>query len=193
MKVVPWARAYAPRLERAARRGDSFSLLKNRWARIVHGGRVCFAQWEDSGPYVYDDAAYVFGHDDRRPRNRRARRAGMDVSPAVRDCLGFGGLDTDYEQGRLAVRRSRRGSRRPVETGRHHPSGLLALDAPRVRKSGSKAKGRICGPLLSGPVSDQGVFSAANWAGSGSSIGPSLGVPIRRWLPKGSRRPQSVP
>lgn len=95
MKVVPWARAYAAQIARAARRGNSFSLLKNRWARIVHGGRVCYAQWEDSGPYLYDDAAYVFGRDDRRPRNRRARRAGMDVSPAVRDCLGFVGLDTD--------------------------------------------------------------------------------------------------
>jgi hypothetical protein len=95
MRVVPWARAYAPQLALAARNGDSVSLLKNRWARIVHGGRVCYAQWEDSGPYVYDDAAYVFGHDDRRPLNRRAHQAGMDVSPAVRDCLGFVGLDTD--------------------------------------------------------------------------------------------------
>ncbi len=94
-RVVPWARAYAPQLARAARRGRPFSLLKNRWARIVHGERVCYAQWEDAGPYVYDDAAYVFGRHDERPRNRRAHRAGMDVSPAVRDCLGFDGLNTD--------------------------------------------------------------------------------------------------
>jgi hypothetical protein len=95
VRVVPWARAYAGQVARAARSGRPFSLLKNRWARIERGGRVCYAQWEDAGPYVYDDAAYVFGHDDRRPRNRLAHRAGLDVSPAVRDCLGFDGLNTD--------------------------------------------------------------------------------------------------
>jgi hypothetical protein len=94
-KVVPWARGYAAQLAAYRRRGEPFSLLKNRWAKIVHGGRTCYAQWEDSGPYVYDDAAYVFGGGDHRPRNRLARRAGMDVSPAVRDCLGFAGLNTD--------------------------------------------------------------------------------------------------
>jgi hypothetical protein len=94
-KVVPWARAYAGQLAAYRRRGARFSLLKNRWAKIVRGGRTCYAQWEDSGPYLYDDAAYVFGAGDRRPRNRLARRAGMDVSPAVRDCLGFAGLNTD--------------------------------------------------------------------------------------------------
>ena len=93
--VVPWARRYEAELRSFARRGDPFSLLKNRWLRISRRGRVCYAQWEDSGPYRYDDAAYVFGMDDRRPRNRRARRAGMDVSPAVRSCLGFDGLNTD--------------------------------------------------------------------------------------------------
>ena len=93
--VVPWSHAYAGPLARAARRGVPFSLLKNRWARIERDGRVCYAQWEDAGPYVYDDAAYVFGRGDRRPHNRRAHRAGMDVSPAVRDCLGFDGLNTD--------------------------------------------------------------------------------------------------
>ena len=40
---------------------------------------------------------------------------------------------------------------------------------------------------------DQLAFSAASWVGSGISIGPSFGVPIRRWLPNGSRSPQSVP
>lgn len=90
-EVVPWAHRYREQL----RRPRAFSLLKNRWAKLVRGDRVCYAQWEDSGPYVYDDAAYVFGSDDRRPRNRLAKRAGMDVSPAVRDCLGFDGLNTD--------------------------------------------------------------------------------------------------
>jgi len=93
--VVPWAREYARRVAEYARRGAPFSLLKNRWIRIVRRGRVCYAQWEDSGPYRSDDAVYVFGTDDRRPRSRRARNAGMDVSPAVRSCLGFAGLNTD--------------------------------------------------------------------------------------------------
>ena len=93
-RVVPWAASYRTQLRRRA----PFGLLKNRWAKLVRGDRVCYAQWEDRGPYVYDDAAYVFGSGDRRPRNRRARRAGMDVSPAVRDCLGFDGLNTDTNE-----------------------------------------------------------------------------------------------
>jgi hypothetical protein len=90
MRVVPWARAAAP-----VRHLGRFSLLKNRWLKLTRDGRTCYAQWEDSGPYVYDDARYVFGADDRRPRNRLAHRAGIDVSPAVRDCLGFRGLNND--------------------------------------------------------------------------------------------------
>lgn len=95
LRVVPWAPSYRAQLASSARRGRPFSLLKNRWLRIVHGGRVCYAQWEDSGPYVSDDPAYVFGDASRRPRSGLARNAGMDVSPAVRSCLGFTGLNTD--------------------------------------------------------------------------------------------------
>jgi len=94
--VVPWAADYRSELAAAARAGRPFSLLKNRWLRIsANNGRDCYAQWEDSGPYVYDDAAYVFGATDVGPRSRRARNAGIDVSPAVRDCLGFAGLNDD--------------------------------------------------------------------------------------------------
>jgi hypothetical protein len=93
--VVPWAAAYAKQLALSARTGNPFSLLKNRWAKIRHGSRTCYAQWEDSGPYVYDNAAYVFGTRDARPLSRLANNAGMDVSPAVRDCLGFVGLNND--------------------------------------------------------------------------------------------------
>jgi hypothetical protein len=90
MRVVPWARTDAP-----VRHLGRFSLLKNRWVKLTRNGRTCYAQWEDSGPYVYDDARYVFGTGDARPRNRLAHRAGIDVSPAVRDCLGFRGLNND--------------------------------------------------------------------------------------------------
>ncbi|MFN8559128.1 MAG: hypothetical protein U0531_17915 [Dehalococcoidia bacterium] len=84
-RVVPWAgeKVWGPRE----------SMLKNRWIKIIKSGRTCYAQWEDSGPYVYDDLAYVFGAGDPRPRSTLANNAGMDVSPAVRDCLGFSGIN----------------------------------------------------------------------------------------------------
>lgn len=71
--------------------GPQESMLKNRWLRVSKGDDVCYAQWEDAGPFLYNDAAYVFGND--RPKNRLANRAGMDVSPALRDCLHFNGPD----------------------------------------------------------------------------------------------------
>ena len=89
--TVPWAQAHSSERASHAKQRRPFILLTNRWARIVRGGRACYAQWEDSGPYVYDDAADVFGPGDRRPRNRLAPNAGMDVSPVVRDCLRFTG------------------------------------------------------------------------------------------------------
>jgi hypothetical protein len=93
LQVVPWAPRYAGVIASFEKRGLPFSLLKNRWVKLMRNGRVCYAQWEDSGPYVYDDAAYVFGATDRRPRSRRAQNAGMDVSPAVRDCLSLRGIN----------------------------------------------------------------------------------------------------
>ncbi|MHB8575357.1 MAG: hypothetical protein ACYDCQ_08500 [Dehalococcoidia bacterium] len=67
------------------------SIIKNRWVRVIHNGVSCYGQWEDAGPYEYDDTNYVFGS--ALPKNRLANRAGMDVSPALRDCLGFNGLN----------------------------------------------------------------------------------------------------
>ena len=95
LRVVPWAPRYAGRLALFEKRQRPFSVLKNRWVKLMRDGRVCYAQWEDAGPYLYDDAAYVFGANDHRPRSRPARNAGMDVSPAVRDCLAFRGLNND--------------------------------------------------------------------------------------------------
>jgi hypothetical protein len=95
LQVVPWARQYAGQLASFEKRQRPFSVLKNRWVKLMRNGRICYAQWEDTGPYVYDDAAYVFGANDPRPRSRLARNAGMDVSPAVRDCLAFRGLNND--------------------------------------------------------------------------------------------------
>jgi hypothetical protein len=66
---------------------------------LVHeeplGRDPAHAQIEDAGPYVYDDEAYVFGSNDARPASQQASNAGLDVSPAVRDYLRFGGTDAE--------------------------------------------------------------------------------------------------
>ncbi len=81
-RIIPWARGASPPKRE--------SLCKNRWVRIDHAGRTCYAQWEDVGPFVSDDAAYVFGNSP--PRNPSNQNAGIDVSPAVRDHLSLNGI-----------------------------------------------------------------------------------------------------
>lgn len=70
-------------------------MMKNRWVKLTKAGTVCYGQIEDAGPYQYDDYAYVFGSFDARPKSKLANNAGMDVSPALRDCLKFEGLNND--------------------------------------------------------------------------------------------------
>lgn len=65
--------------------GDGISVCKGRWVAIHHEGKVCFAQWEDVGPFEVDHWQYVFGKEDPRPN--RNKNAGIDLSPAVRDFL----------------------------------------------------------------------------------------------------------
>lgn len=78
-EVIPWFwEAY---------RGDGISVCKGRWLAIHHGGKVCYAQWEDVGPFEVDHWQYVFGKE--RPRQNRNQSAGIDLSPAVRDYLGI--------------------------------------------------------------------------------------------------------
>lgn len=74
----------------ASRRGESW--CKNSWIKITHGGKTTYAQWEDVGPLQEDDTAYVFGT--ARPKNTWGAKAGLDVSPAVRDYLGLRDVDT---------------------------------------------------------------------------------------------------
>jgi hypothetical protein len=82
-EVIPWFwEAY---------RGDSVSVCKGRWIAIHQGGKVCYAQWEDVGPFEVDHFQYVFGAEPPRPN--RNKNAGIDVSPAVRDFLGLNGID----------------------------------------------------------------------------------------------------
>ncbi|MDE0826419.1 MAG: hypothetical protein OSA48_06400 [Akkermansiaceae bacterium] len=77
--AIPWFHRYSPR--------PGQSVCKGRWIQIISGNRTCYAQWEDCGPWVTDDWQYVFGN--RPPRNTQNSKAGIDVSPAVRDQLGI--------------------------------------------------------------------------------------------------------
>lgn len=76
-QVIPWFwESY---------RGDGISVCKGRWVAVHHAGRVCYAQWEDVGPFETDHWQYVFGNES--PRGNRNNSAGIDLSPAVRDFL----------------------------------------------------------------------------------------------------------
>lgn len=78
-EVIPWFwESY---------RGDGISVCKDRWVAIHHQGKVCYAQWEDVGPFEVDHWQYVFGKESARPN--RNQSAGIDLSPAVRDFLGL--------------------------------------------------------------------------------------------------------
>ncbi len=70
---------------------DGESMCKNRWVKIVKGEKTAFAQWEDAGHYSEDDHEYVFGT--APPKNPRANKAAIDVSPAVASYLGLKGED----------------------------------------------------------------------------------------------------
>jgi hypothetical protein len=70
---------------------DGQSVCKGRWVAIRHGNKVCYAQWEDVGPYQTDHWQDVFGNE--RPKPNPNRDAGLDVSPAVRDYLALDSID----------------------------------------------------------------------------------------------------
>lgn len=78
-KIIPW---FKQRYSRSGR-----TVLKGQWVAIRHGNRVCYAQWEDCGPFVTDDHEYVFGSS--RPKNTSNNGAGIDISPSIRDYLGL--------------------------------------------------------------------------------------------------------
>ncbi len=72
------------------------SVCKGRWLAIRKGNRVCYAQWEDCGPFRTDHFQYVFQNE--RPKPNLNKGAGLDVSPAVRDYLGLKSTDvTDWQ------------------------------------------------------------------------------------------------
>ncbi len=86
--AIPWFRE--------AFREDGKTVLKDRWICIKNrAGKECYAQWGDCGPFRTDHWRYVFGNELPKPNLNRG--AGLDVSPAVRDFLGLGGIDaTDW-------------------------------------------------------------------------------------------------
>jgi hypothetical protein len=87
-RVIPW---FQREFQRCGK-----SVIKGRWVAIHYKGRICFAQWEDVGPFRTDHHEYVFGNE--RPSPNRNKAAGLDVSPAVRDYLGLRGNDyTDWK------------------------------------------------------------------------------------------------
>lgn len=77
--VIPWFRQ--------AFEQEGHTVCKGRWIAIRHGNRVCYAQWEDCGPFRTDHYQYVFGTAVPLPNLNGG--AGLDVSPAVRDALGM--------------------------------------------------------------------------------------------------------
>ncbi|MFW6138277.1 MAG: hypothetical protein ACOC7U_03800 [Spirochaetota bacterium] len=87
LEIIPWAKkinhsyVFTP-----------ISYCKNRWIRIIYRGKVCYAQWEDVGPFEVDDWEYVFGK--KRPKNKRNGGVGLDISPACFQYLGM--EDNDY-------------------------------------------------------------------------------------------------
>jgi hypothetical protein len=86
----PGARSIIPWFQQAFVR-DGQSVLKDRWIAVRKGDRVCYAQWEDVGPFQVDHWQYVFG--DEMPRPNVNHNAGIDLSPAVQDYLEMSGMD----------------------------------------------------------------------------------------------------
>jgi hypothetical protein len=86
--VIPWFKqSYT---------GPGQSVCRHRWLAIRKGNRVCYAQWEDCGPFRTDHFQYVFGNE--RPTPNANHGAGLSVSPAVRDYLGLAPTDvTDWQ------------------------------------------------------------------------------------------------
>lgn len=77
--------------EYLTKKNSPHSWCKNSWVAIRYNSKIAFAQWEDTGPFGEDDVAYVFGTSS--PANQQDEKAGLDVSPAVRDYLGLSGVN----------------------------------------------------------------------------------------------------
>ncbi len=78
-RFIPWFR------ERF--RTDGVSIMEGQWIECRAGGRVCYLQVGDVGPWSTDSFAYVF--QGARPDHNRNHDAGIDLSPAAYQFLGL--------------------------------------------------------------------------------------------------------
>ena len=78
-RVIPWFGRVNPQPGR--------TVCKGRWLQIYNGSRSCYGQWEDCGPWTTDDWEFVFGT--KPPKTTQNGKAGIDLSPAIRDYLGM--------------------------------------------------------------------------------------------------------
>lgn len=78
-RVIPWFSRMRPE--------PGQTVCKGRWVQIYRGGRSCYGQWEDCGPWETDDWEFVFGN--KPPKTSQNGAAGIDLSPAIRDYLGL--------------------------------------------------------------------------------------------------------
>lgn len=78
-RVIPWFARMNPE--------PGKTVCKGRWVQIYRGGRSCYAQWEDCGPWVTDDWEFVFGN--KPPKTTENGAAGIDLSPSIRDYLSL--------------------------------------------------------------------------------------------------------
>ncbi|HEY3898293.1 MAG TPA: hypothetical protein VGM54_06755 [Chthoniobacter sp.] len=91
--VIPWFKAVTEK----GNWTEGQTICRHRWLAIRSAaGRVCYAQWSDSGPFTTDHWQYVFGNE--KPRPNPDGGAGLQVSPAVRDYLELSNVDvTDWK------------------------------------------------------------------------------------------------
>ena len=78
--VIPW-------YWRAHTGSSQTSVCKGRWVAIHYRGKICYAQWEDCGPFNIDDWEYVFTG--KSPKPNPNGNAGIEISPSVRDYLAI--------------------------------------------------------------------------------------------------------
>ncbi len=96
-KDIPW---YNAKLDK----GDNYSFVKNHWVKIKRDDKICYGQWEDSlTPDILNIAGKRIGygkpnHFDYVFGSSSPTHPGIDISPALSDCLGMRDPD-DKEYG----------------------------------------------------------------------------------------------
>ena len=86
-KLIPWYD------EKDAVGYEFYSYMKNRWVMVKKGNKVVYGQVEDTGPYLEDDFAYIFGGAGG-PANTVGSKSGLDISPAMDEYIGLDGMGT---------------------------------------------------------------------------------------------------